>query len=255
MIAEEQPSLHQEFEQFRMELVSEGFLASIELQPTLISQIKEAQKSNASIDGIKSQLAAGKAPGFTVDEEGVLWYNGRLCVPSDSELKQVILKEAHDTLYSIHPGGTKMYQDLKEQFWWHGMKREIGSYIAKCDICQRVKAEHQRPAGLLQPLQIPEWKWDSVGMDFITGLPKSSKGNDSIWIGAAGELSSPSTIDATPSDATATRRLSTLDNVASSPVEPRGNSGKRSDPLLTPRPRRNLAEDDERREPLIADLI
>ncbi|KAK1680781.1 hypothetical protein QYE76_041629 [Lolium multiflorum] len=177
MIAEEQPSLHQEFEQFRMELVSEGFLASIELQPTLISQIKEAQKSNASIDGIKSQLAAGKAPGFTVDEEGVLWYNGRLCVPSDSELKQVILKEAHDTLYSIHPGGTKMYQDLKEQFWWHGMKREIGSYIAKCDICQRVKA-----AGLLQPLQIPEWKWDSVGMDFITGLPKSSKGNDSIWV-------------------------------------------------------------------------
>ncbi|KAK1681366.1 hypothetical protein QYE76_042214 [Lolium multiflorum] len=182
MIAEQQPSLHQEFEQFRMEFVSEGFLASIELQPTLISQIKEDQKGNASIDGIKKQIAAGKAPGFTVVEEGVLWYNGRLCVPSDSELKQVILKEAHDTLYSIHPGGTKMYQDLKEQFWWHGMKREIGSYIAKCDICQRVKAEHQRPAGLLQPLQIPEWKWDSVGMDFITGLPKSSKGNDSIWV-------------------------------------------------------------------------
>ncbi|KAK1681723.1 hypothetical protein QYE76_042571 [Lolium multiflorum] len=116
MIAEEQPSLYQEFEQFRMELVSEGFLASMELQPTLVGQIKEAQKGNASIDGIKNQIAAGKAPGFTIDEEGVLWYNGRLCVPSDSELKQVILKEAHDTLYSIHPGGTKMYQDLKEQF-------------------------------------------------------------------------------------------------------------------------------------------
>ncbi|KAK1683066.1 hypothetical protein QYE76_043914 [Lolium multiflorum] len=141
----EQPSLHQEFEQFRMELVSEGFLANIELQPTLIGQIKEAQKGNASIDGIKGQIAAGKAPGFTVDEEGVLWYNGRLCVPSDSELKQVILQEAHDTLYSIHPGGTKMYQDLKEQFWWHGMKREIGSYIAKCDICQRVKANISDP--------------------------------------------------------------------------------------------------------------
>ncbi|KAK1679753.1 hypothetical protein QYE76_040601 [Lolium multiflorum] len=140
-----------------------------------------SSEGNASIDGIKTQIAAGKAPGFTVDE-GVLWYNGRLCVPSDSELKQVILKEAHDTLYSIHPGGTKMYQDLKEQFWWHGMKREIGSYIAKCDICQRVKGEHQRPAGLLQPLQILEWKWDSVGMDFITGLPKYSKGNDSIWV-------------------------------------------------------------------------
>ncbi|KAK1667902.1 hypothetical protein QYE76_056061 [Lolium multiflorum] len=124
MIAEEQPSLYQEFEQFRLELGSEGFLASIELQPTLMSEIKEAQKGNASIDGIKSQIAAGKAPGFTEDEEGVLWYNGRLCVPSDSELKQVILKEAHDTLYSIHPGGTKMYQDSKEQFWWHVMKRD-----------------------------------------------------------------------------------------------------------------------------------
>jgi hypothetical protein len=75
-----------------------------------------------------------------------------------------------------------MYQDLKEQFWWHGMKREIASYISKCDICQRVKAEHQRLAGLLQPLQVPEWKWESVGMDFITGFPKSSRGNDSIWV-------------------------------------------------------------------------
>ncbi|KAK1686267.1 hypothetical protein QYE76_047115, partial [Lolium multiflorum] len=154
----------------------------IHYHPGKANVIKEAQKGNASIDGIKSQIVAGKAPGFTVDEAGILWYKGRLCVPANSELKQVILKEAHDTLYSIHPGGTKMYQDLKEQFWWHGMKREIGSYIAKCDICQRVKAEHQRPAGLLQPLQIPEWKWDSVGMDFITGLPKSSKGNDSIWV-------------------------------------------------------------------------
>ncbi|KAK1665148.1 hypothetical protein QYE76_053307 [Lolium multiflorum] len=81
MIAAEQPSLHEEFEQFRLELVSEGYLASIELQPTLISQIKEAQKGNASIDGIKSQIAAGKAP-IREDEEGVLWYNGRLCVPS-----------------------------------------------------------------------------------------------------------------------------------------------------------------------------
>ncbi|KAK1644393.1 hypothetical protein QYE76_062198 [Lolium multiflorum] len=97
MIAIEQPNLFQEFEQFRLELVSEGFLASIELQPTLVSQIKEAQKENASIEGIKKQMAAGKAPGFTVDEVGVLWYKGRLCVPSDSDLKQVILKEAHDT--------------------------------------------------------------------------------------------------------------------------------------------------------------
>ncbi len=103
-------------EDFRMELVSEGFLASIELQPTLISQIKEAQKGNASINGIKRRIATGKVLGFTEDEEGVLWYKGRICVPADSERKEVVMKEAHDTLYSIHPGGTKMYQDLKEQF-------------------------------------------------------------------------------------------------------------------------------------------
>jgi hypothetical protein len=121
-------------------------------------------------------------PGFSIDQEGVLWYNGRLCVPNIEELKQSILKEAHYTPYSIHPGGTKMYQDLKEQFWWHGMKREIAFYIARCDICQRVKAEHQRPAGLLQPLKVPMWKWEEVRMDFITGLPRSNRGHDSIWV-------------------------------------------------------------------------
>src|SRR3954463_15163227 len=152
MILKEKPSMHKEMEDFRMELVSEGFLASIELQPTLIIQIKEAQKGNASIDGIKRLIGIGKVPGFTEDKEGVLWYKGRLCVPADSELKETILKEAHDTLYSIHPKWTKMYQDLKEQFWWHKMKKEIGSYIAKCDICQRVEEGHQRPVGLLQPL-------------------------------------------------------------------------------------------------------
>ena len=75
-----------------------------------------------------------------------------------------------------------MYQDLREKFWWHGMKREIGSYIARCDVCQWVKDKHQRPAGLLQPLKIPEWKWDEIGMDFITGLPRSNRGHDSIWV-------------------------------------------------------------------------
>ena len=75
-----------------------------------------------------------------------------------------------------------MYQDLKERFWWHGMRREIALFIAKCDTCQRVKAEHQRPTGLLQLLKVPLWKWDEVGMDFITGLRVSSRRHDSIWV-------------------------------------------------------------------------
>jgi hypothetical protein len=162
--------------------VSHGFLANLEVRPTLFDQIKETQKGHESIEGIKRRLEHEEVPGFSIDQQGVLWYNGRLCVPSIEELKQLILKEAHDTPYSIHPGGTKMYQDLKEQFWWHGMKREIAFYVARCDICQRVKAEHQRPAGLLQPLKVPMWKWEEVGMDFITGLPRSNRGHDSIWV-------------------------------------------------------------------------
>nr|ABA96740.1 retrotransposon protein, putative, Ty3-gypsy subclass [Oryza sativa Japonica Group] len=109
-------------------------------------------------------------------------YDMGICVPDNKDLKDAILKEAHDTLYSIHPGSTKMYQDLKERFWWASMKREIAEYVAVCDVCQRVKAEHQKPAGLLQPLKIPEWKWEEIGMDFITGLPRTSSGHDSIWV-------------------------------------------------------------------------
>jgi hypothetical protein len=75
-----------------------------------------------------------------------------------------------------------MYLDLKTRYWWKGMKKEIAQFVARCDICQRTKAEHQKPAGLLQPLPIPEWKWEEIGMDFVTGLPRTQKGNDSIWV-------------------------------------------------------------------------
>jgi hypothetical protein len=103
-------------------------------------------------------------------------------VPDVADLRKLILSEAHDTAYSIHPGSTKMYYDLKERFWWYGMKRSIAEYVAICDTCQRVKAEHQRPAGLLQPLKILEWKWEEITMDFIVGLPRTQKGYNSIWV-------------------------------------------------------------------------
>jgi hypothetical protein len=75
-----------------------------------------------------------------------------------------------------------MYKDLKTHYWWYGTKRDIAEYVSLCDTCQRVKAEHQRPAGLLQPLKIPEWKWEEIGMDFIVGLPRTQAGYDSIWV-------------------------------------------------------------------------
>lgn len=93
---------------------------------------------------------------FTIKGDGSLWYGKRLCVPNDPELKREIMEEAHETSYSVHPGSTKMYKDLKEYYWWNNMKREIANFVSKCLNCQLVKTEHQMPAELLQPLEIPK---------------------------------------------------------------------------------------------------
>jgi hypothetical protein len=114
--------------------------------------------------------------------EDVVWFKDRLCVPNIRSIRELILKEAHETAYSIHPGSEKMYQDLNKIFWWYGINSEIAEYVAICDSCRRIKAKHQRPTGLLQPLQIPQWKWDEIGMDFIVVLPRTRAGYDSIWV-------------------------------------------------------------------------
>ena len=84
--------------------------------------------------------------------------------------------------YSIHPGSTKMYQYLKRNLWWPDMKREIAALVTKCFTCQRVKAEHQRPSVLLQPLNIHKRKWEHLATDFIVGLPKTKVNHDAIWV-------------------------------------------------------------------------
>jgi hypothetical protein len=112
----------------------------------------------------------------------VLWYKGRICVPNIKELKDKILREAYESTYSIHPRGNKMYNDIKATYWWYSMKRDIAEYVALCDTCQGVKVEHQRPPGLLQPLQVSEWKWEEIAIDFIVGLPRTQSGYDSISV-------------------------------------------------------------------------
>jgi hypothetical protein len=124
----------------------------------LLQEFQKGQVEDKKIQEIKCNIKEEKSPGFLEDEEGVLWYKGRICVPSVKKLKDKILCEAHESAYSIHPGGDKLYHDLKATYWWYGMKRDIAEYVALCDTCQRVKAEYQRPAGLLQPLQVHEWK-------------------------------------------------------------------------------------------------
>ncbi|GJX33917.1 putative reverse transcriptase domain-containing protein [Tanacetum coccineum] len=114
--------------------------------------------------------------------DGTLCLHGRSWLPCYGDLRSVIMHESHKSKYSIHPGSEKMYQDVKKLYWWPNMKADIATYVSKCLTCARVKAEHQRPSGLLVQPEIPEWKWDNITMDFITKLPKSSQGFDTIWV-------------------------------------------------------------------------
>ncbi|GJW92705.1 putative reverse transcriptase domain-containing protein [Tanacetum coccineum] len=88
----------------------------------------------------------------------------------------------HATRYSVYPRADKMYYDLRDMYWWPSMKKDMVTYVSKCLNCLKVKAEHQRPSGLLQRSKMPGWKWDIIIMDFITKWPRSSSGHDSIWI-------------------------------------------------------------------------
>jgi hypothetical protein len=174
--------LAKEFDRLSLGFLNNTQGVTIELEPTLEQDIRKGQKDDEKINEILQLIIDGKGPDFREDAEGVVWFKDRLCVPNITSIRELILKKAHETPYSIHPGIEKMYQDLKKRFWWYGMKSEIAEYVARCDSCQRIKAEHQRPAGLLQPLQIPQWKWDEIRMDFIVGLPRTRAGYDSIWV-------------------------------------------------------------------------
>nr|GEY10503.1 putative reverse transcriptase domain-containing protein [Tanacetum cinerariifolium] len=114
--------------------------------------------------------------------DGTLCLNGRSWLPCYGDLRTMIMHESHKSKYSIHPGSDKMYQDMKKLYWWPNMKADIANYVIKCLTCAKVKAEHQKPSGLLVQPEIPEWKWDNITMDFVTKLSKSSQGYDTIWV-------------------------------------------------------------------------
>ena len=103
-------------------------------------------------------------------------------VPQLVDFREEILREFHFSRFTLHPGGTKMYRDLRSQYYWSGMKRHIGNFVQRCLMCQQVKAEHQSPEGLLQPLEVVKWKWEHVMMDFVTHLPRTSRRHDAVWV-------------------------------------------------------------------------
>ncbi|GJY82783.1 putative reverse transcriptase domain-containing protein [Tanacetum coccineum] len=161
----------------------------------LPKQILNAQTEARKPENIKKEDVGGmlienaKFPEAIREQKLEPRMNGTLSsrhswLPCYGDLRTVIMHESHKSKYSIHPGSDKMYmyQDMKKLYWWPNMKADIATYVSKCLTCAKVKAEHQRPSGLLVQPKIPEWKWDNITMDFVTKLPKTSQGYDTIWV-------------------------------------------------------------------------
>ncbi|GJY77481.1 putative reverse transcriptase domain-containing protein [Tanacetum coccineum] len=114
--------------------------------------------------------------------DGALYYLDQIWVPLKGDVRTLIMDEAHKSKYSLHPGADKMYCDFRNWYWRPRMKKDIAIYVSRCLTCLKVKAEHQRPSGLLQQPEIYEWKWEGITMDFVTKLPRTSSGHDTIWV-------------------------------------------------------------------------
>jgi hypothetical protein len=126
--------LAKEFDRLSLGFPNNTQGVTIELEPTLEQDIKKGQMDDEKINEIRQLIIDGKGPNFREDAEGLVWFKDRLCVPDITSIWELILKEAHETTYYIHPGSEKMYQDLKKRFWWYDIKREITEYVARCAV-------------------------------------------------------------------------------------------------------------------------
>ena len=156
-----------------------GKCLRIMMDSSFLNLIRKAQEKAKHI---MREKIVNELPNMEQDGRGVLTKHGRIWVPYTGGYRKFLMNEAHKTKFSIHPGATKMYHDLRENYWWHGMKNDVARYVEECMTCRKVKAEHQKPHGKLQPLEIPVWKWENLTMDFITKLPRTTRGADTIWV-------------------------------------------------------------------------
>ncbi|GJR44696.1 putative reverse transcriptase domain-containing protein [Tanacetum coccineum] len=145
-------------------------------------QILEAQVEVRKEENYGTDDLCGMIKKLEPRADGTLCLNGRSWIPCFGDLRELIMHESHKSKYSVHPGSEKMYQDLKKLYWWPNMKAGIATYVSKCLTCAKVKAEYQKPSGLLVQPVIPVWKWENITMDFVTKLPKTSTGQDTIWV-------------------------------------------------------------------------
>ncbi|VVA31265.1 PREDICTED: retrotransposon, partial [Prunus dulcis] len=159
-----------------------ALLATLQVRLVLVERIIAAQAEDPLICTLRAEVESGDRTDCSVRNDGALMVGTRLYVPHDEALKREILEEAHSSAFAMHPGSTKMYHTLREHYWWPFMKKEIAEYVRKCLICQQVNAERQKPSGLLQPLPIPEWKWEHLTMDFVFKLPLTRNKHDGVWV-------------------------------------------------------------------------
>ncbi|KAL8249523.1 hypothetical protein R6Q59_006391 [Mikania micrantha] len=144
------------------------------VQTSLRDKILQAQQEAVERGNLWKELDCGAERQFKTKPDGVIYYQDRMWIPVVDELKNVILDESHKIKYSVHPGSDKMYQDLREFYWWPGMMKVIAEYVGRCLTCAKVKAEHQKLSGLLEQPEIHLWKWEQIAIDFITKLPRTS---------------------------------------------------------------------------------
>ncbi|GJR83710.1 reverse transcriptase domain-containing protein [Tanacetum coccineum] len=145
-------------------------------------QILNAQVEARKEENYGTEDLCGMIKNLEPRADGTLCLKNRSWIPCFGNLRALIMHESHKSKYSIHPGSDKMYQDLKKLYWWPNMKAEIATYVSKCMTCAKVKAEYQKPSGLLVQPIIPIWKWENITMDFVTKLPKTTSGQDTIWV-------------------------------------------------------------------------
>ncbi|GJU52679.1 putative reverse transcriptase domain-containing protein [Tanacetum coccineum] len=148
----------------------------------LPKQILSAQSEARKEENFINEDLHGMINKLEPRADGTLCLNNRSWVPCFGDLRALIMHESHKSKYSIHPGSDKMYQDLRRLYWWPNMKAEIATYVSKCLTCAKVKIEYQKPSGLLVQPEIPQWKWENITMDFVTKLPKTAAGQDTIWV-------------------------------------------------------------------------
>ena len=142
----------------------------------------DAQKNEFKLQQRVQLVRNGDRTDYSIKGDGGLYYNNMLCVLNVQELKQKLMYEIHNTVFIMHLGGNKMYQDLKYYYWWQGMKKDIAEYVSKCLTCQQVKTEHQVPSDLLNPIPIPQWKWENITMDFLSDFTLTQRKHDSVWV-------------------------------------------------------------------------